>query len=104
MKLLKKGSKNHMKMQKSVMFAEKQLKINMLKTKNIVKLEIIIIIQGNVQVLHIACILNYSVPKWISIVFHNGSNYDYDLILRQLAEEFEEVTCLAENTEKYITF
>ena len=45
------------------MFAEKQLKINMLKTKNIVKLEIIIIIQGNVQVLHIACYLNYSVPK-----------------------------------------
>ena len=45
------------------------------------------------------------VPKEISVVFHNGSTYDYHFIIKQLAEEFEgEFECLGENTEKYITF
>ena len=43
-----------MKMQKSVIFVRKNLKI---KIKNIVKLEIIAIIQGNIEVLRIACII-----------------------------------------------
>ena len=44
-------------------------------------------------------------PKEVSIVFHNGSNYDNHFIIKELAEEFEEkFTCLGENTEKYITF
>ena len=39
------------------------------------------------------------------IVFHNGPNYDYRFILKELAEEFfKKNTCLGENTEKYITF
>ena len=43
--------------------------------------------------------------KKISIVFHNGSNYDYNFIIKELAEEFKkQFTCLGENTEKYITF
>ena len=33
--------------------------------------------------------LKYSVPKEISIVLHNGSNYDYLFIMKELAEEFE---------------
>ena len=37
-----------------------------------VKLEIIVIIQENIEVLRIAY-----VPKKISMVFHNESNYDY---------------------------
>ena len=38
-------------------------------------------------------------------MFHNGSTYDYQFIIRELAEEFEEkFECLGENTEKYITF
>ena len=38
-------------------------------------------------------------------MFHNGSTYDYDFIIRELAEEFEEeFECLGESTEKYITF
>ena len=49
--------------------------------------------------------LKHSVPKKISIVFHNGSNYDYHFIIKELAEEFlKKFTCLGENTEKYITF
>ena len=50
---------------------------------------------------HSICNLKYSVPKKIPIVFHNGSNYDYHFIIKELAEKF---TSLGENTEKYITF
>ena len=38
-------------------------------------------------------------------IFHNGSKYDYHFIIKKLAEEFEkQLTCLGENTEKYIFF
>ena len=38
-------------------------------------------------------------------LFHNGFNYDYDIIKEELAEEFEnQLTCLGENSEKYINF
>ena len=41
----------------------------------------------------------------MSVVFHNGSTYDYHFIIKKLAKEFEgEFECLGENTEKYITF
>ena len=44
-------------------------------------------------------------PKKISVVFHNGSTYDYHFIIKELAEQFKgEFYCLGENTEKYITF
>ena len=35
------------------------------------------------------CNLKYIVPKSILIAFHNGSNYDYNFIIKELAEEFE---------------
>ena len=39
------------------------------------------------------------------LVFHNGSNYDYHVIIKELSEEFKkQFTCLGENTEKNITF
>ena len=51
------------------------------------------------------CNLKYSVPKKIPKVFHNGSNYDYHFIIKELAEKFKnQFTCLGENTEKYINF
>ena len=54
---------------------------------------------------HSICNLKYSVPKKIPIVFHNGSNYDYHFIIKELAEEFKkQFTSLGENTKKYITF
>ena len=53
---------------------------------------------------HSICNLKYSIPKEITIIFHNGSKYDYDFTTKELAEEFEQNTCLGENTEKYITF
>ena len=59
--------------------------------KSIIKLEIIVIIQGNIGVLHIAyiCNLKYSAPKKIPMVFHNGSNNDYHFIIKKLAGEFK---------------
>ena len=50
---------------------------------------------------HSICNLKYSVPKTIRVAFHNGYNYDYHCIIKELAEKF---TCLGENAEKYITF
>ena len=46
-----------MKMQKSVMFVNKNLKINIWKTKNILQLEIIVIIWENIEVMHIAYVI-----------------------------------------------
>ena len=44
---------------------------------------------------HSMCNLKYSVPKRISIVFHNESNYDYHFIIKELAEQFKkQFTCL----------
>ena len=53
---------------------------------------------------HSICNLKYSVPKKIPIVFHNGSNYEYHFIIKELAEEFKkQFTCSRKNTEKHIT-
>ena len=51
------------------------------------------------------CDLKYSVPKKIPIAFHNGSNYDYHFIIKELAEEFQkQFTRLGQISKKYITF
>ena len=50
---------------------------------------------------HNICNLRHKVPKKISVVFHNGSTYDYHFIIKQLAEDFKgQFECLGENTEK----
>ena len=46
----------------------------------------------------------HSVLKKIPIVFHNGFNYGYHFIIKELAEEKKKIICLEENTEKDITF
>ena len=62
------------------------------------KLEIIVIIQENIEVLRTVYVI---VPKKIPVVFHNGLNYDYYFIIKELEEEFKkQFTCLGENTEK----
>ena len=43
--------------------------------------------------------------KEIPVIFHNGSTYDYHLIIKPIAKEFKgHFECLGENTEKYVTF
>ena len=71
-----------------------------------IKLEIIVIIQGNIDMLR-KNIWNfkYCVPKKIPIAFRIGSNYDYHFIIKRLAEELKkQFTSLRESTEKCITF
>ena len=54
---------------------------------------------------HNICNLRYKIPKEIPVVFHNGSIYDYHLIIKELVKEFDgNFECFHENTEKYITF
>ena len=43
---------------------------------------------------HSICNLKLSVSKKIYIVFNNGSNYDYDFIIKELADEFEKTIYL----------
>ena len=39
------------------------------------------------------------------VVFDDGSKYDYQFIIKELAEELKgQFECLEENTEKYINF
>ena len=38
---------------------------------------------------HNICNLRYKVPKEIPVVFHNGSTYDYHLIINELVKEFK---------------
>ena len=54
--------------------------------------------------MHIIWNLKCSVPTKVPIVFHNGSNYDYHFITKEVAEKVKkkQFTCLGENTEKYI--
>ena len=71
--------------EKAKIFVKKILKTNILKIKNIVKLETIAIIQLNIELVHIT--------------------YDHHCITEELAEELNgQFTCLEEKTEKYITF
>ena len=38
---------------------------------------------------HSICNLKYYLPQESPVVFHNGSNYDYHFIIKELANEFE---------------
>ena len=43
-------------------------------------------------------------PKKVAVVFHNGFNYHYHFIVKELAEDiWGWFTCFGENTEKYIS-
>ena len=54
---------------------------------------------------HSICKLKYIIPKEVNVVFHNGSNYDYHFIIKELAKAFNgEFNCVGENTEKYKNF
>ena len=54
---------------------------------------------------HSICNLKYKVPRFVPVLFHNGSTYDNHLIIKQLAEDFNGYfSCIGETTEKYISF
>ena len=39
---------------------------------------------------HNICNLRYKTPKEIPVAFHNGSTYDYNFIIKELAKESDE--------------
>ena len=87
MKLLTKELHTSNENGKSV-FADKTLKTNTWEIKNIVKLEVIVIMQGNIEVLSIAyVILNIVCLKTVSLAFQNGTSNDYHFIIKELAEK-----------------
>ena len=54
---------------------------------------------------HSLCILRYSTRRDIPVVIHSGSNYDFHLIIQELAEEFRaEIQCIPEVKGKYKSF
>lgn len=53
---------------------------------------------------HQECNLNYKIPKFVPIFFHNLSGYDSHLFIKQLALQKEKIEVIAQNKEKYISF
>ena len=94
-----------MEMQKSIIFVKK-FENKYLKDKKYCKFRDHCHYTGQYgDAAHSVCNLKYHVPKEIPTVFHNGSNYDYRFVIKELVDEFKkQFTCLGENTEKPMTF
>ena len=47
--------------------------------------------------------MQFKTTQKVSVTFHNGSTYDWHLVIKELAKEFYcgEFKCLAGNTEKF---
>ena len=68
------------------------------------KVQTTAIILVNIEVSHIVFV-RFNVPNDIPVVFHYDPNYNYHLIIKESAKEFErKFECLVENTEKYNIF
>ena len=51
------------------------------------------------------CNMRYSTEIDIPVFFHNGTNYDFNLIITELAKECRsEMKCIPLNTNKYMSF
>ena len=54
---------------------------------------------------HSICNLRYETQREIPVILHNGSSYDFHIIIKEIANEFRtDMRCLGENTEKYVSF
>ncbi|XP_071055897.1 uncharacterized protein [Onthophagus taurus] len=53
---------------------------------------------------HSVCNINYKLPMFIPVFFHNLSNYDAHMFVKSIALNKEEVEVIAQNKEKYISF
>ena len=102
MKLLTKEQQQSCENAKICYICKEKFKDKYAKYKIIIKLKIIVIMQANLEVLHIAYVI------WNMLYlrkFHDGSIYHYYFIIKELAEEFEgQITCLGKNTEKLKNF
>lgn len=53
---------------------------------------------------HSVCNINYQLPNFIPIFFHNLSNYDCHMFVKDMALKEEDVEVIAQSKEKYISF
>lgn len=54
---------------------------------------------------HNSCNLNYQIAKYVTIIFHNLSNYDAHFIIKSIAQKINgETTIIPRNDEVYISF
>ena len=53
---------------------------------------------------HNQCNLNYKLPKFYPVIFHNLSGYDTHMFIKDIAETPREINCIAKTEEKYISF
>ena len=51
-----------------------------------------------------SCNLKYRKPKFIPVFFHNLSGYDSHLFIKKLGSPYENMDCIPNNEEKYISF
>lgn len=66
-------------------------KINFLMKKTVGKFEIMIIILENIrELLMLYETYDMKIRTKFQLILHNRSNYDYHLIIKELAEKFEE--------------
>ncbi|MCG8374780.1 MAG: DNA polymerase, partial [Balneolales bacterium] len=53
---------------------------------------------------HNECNLNYKIPKFFPVIFHNLSGYDSHLFIKTLGTSKGKINCIPNNEEKYISF
>ena len=53
---------------------------------------------------HNECNLNYKIPKFFPVIFHNLSGYDAHLFIKNLGTTKGNINCIPNNEEKYISF
>ena len=53
---------------------------------------------------HSSCNLQYEIPNYIPVIFHNLTGYDAHLFIRELAKHVTGMGVIAKNKENYISF
>ena len=53
---------------------------------------------------HSQCNLDYKLPKFYPVIFHNLSGYDTHMFIKDLAETPGEINCISKTEEDYISF
>ena len=53
---------------------------------------------------HAVCNLNYKVPMFSSVVFHNFYGYDSHLFIKTFGNSEGDISCIPNNEENYISF
>lgn len=53
---------------------------------------------------HTVCNLNFKVPNFIPVFFHNLSGYDCHLFVKEMCKKEDKIDVIAQNKEKYISF